>query len=286
MKYAIISDIHSNIHALKAALKEIEPQVDQIVCIGDVVGYNAKPKECIDLMKNHSKVCRVVQGNHDLDSANFETLTTGRSMCLSQDAYTGIKYSSSLLSEEEKEWLRGLPKEFLIEDKKMPFWISHYSPDMCTDWGYILSDWEASRALTVFKGWGGGSNIFFFGHSHVPTFVEETKDSKMTYEIGARLDGKVYSLKPDCYYLINPGAIGQPRDKGYTSYVIFDTEKRTVTIRGLQYNILAARKAIEDAGYSERIARRLGSGNEITKKQVKKARCKAKQKQIDAQKKK
>ena len=273
MKYAIIGDIHSNIHAIRAALQEIEPSVDKIECLGDIVGYNAKPKECIRLIKNHPQVDKIVQGNHDMDSADFETLHRGRLMDLSKDAYVGIKYSSSLLSDGERKWLKSLPKEYFIEDEHNPFWISHYSPDMCTTWGYILSQWAAETSLKVFKKWGGDSKIFFFGHSHVPT-VFKKKKGRGTWRTASEVCDKVHELDPDAYYLINPGSIGQARIEGLTSYALFDTEKMTLSIRSFQYNYKRAQKAVRDAGYSLSIASRLDPEYEKRKSQAQKARYK------------
>jgi len=283
MKYGIIADIHSNIHALRKALKELEPEVDEIICVGDVVGYNAKPSECIKAVQNNKKITRVVQGNHDLDSADFAVLSMGRIRELSGDAYAGIKYSSSKLSDKEREWLRDLPREWNINDDDTPFWVSHYSPEICTPWGYILSLYDAQDSFDVFEKWGGG-NIFFFGHSHVPSFIEKNSEGKISYHVGEDVLNKPYELKPSSHYLINPGAIGQPRVKGITSYIIFDTKEKNLVVKPFEYNVKAAQKAIIEASYSQTIAQRLDFDAEGRKKRAKKERCKQRQKQLDAQK--
>jgi predicted phosphodiesterase len=284
MKYAIISDIHSNVHALRKVLKEIEPLVDKIVCLGDIVGYNASPKECIKIVKNHPKMEVIVHGNHDIDSANYDKLGFGHIMHLSRDAASGIHYSFKQLNLKEKEWLKSFPQECLVEDKEMSFWVSHYSPEKCTSYGYILCVEDSSKALKVFKEWGGGSNIFFFGHSHIPAFIEERK-GKIKFNMDKNVVDKTYKLRDDSYYLINPGAVGQPRDD-VTSYAILDTKEKTLKIKSFKYNIEAAQRAVRKAGYSSRIANRLDPDHNKKLKRAKKERCKRRQKQRDSLKKK
>jgi diadenosine tetraphosphatase ApaH/serine/threonine PP2A family protein phosphatase len=211
-----------------------------------------------------------MQGNHDIDSCDDKR----RWNSVSRDAYAGLKYSNSLLSEDHKEWLRSLHIEQLVQNKEMPFWISHYSPKMCTRYGYILNQFEAGCGLKALKKMTG-ANIFFFGHTHVPTFIEENERGKIVFDMGRHLEGDTNVIDPDSYYLINPGSIGQPRS-GITSYAILDTEEKTVAMRGLDYDFKAAMKDAEDANYSLSIPRRLDADYDPYKagKQAKKERCK------------
>ena len=114
MKYLIISDIHSNLQALQKVLELEENNVDQIICLGDVVGYNANPVECVKIIRSHPKVRHVVQGNHDEYSADVSTM----SRSLSGQASIGIMYSDSQLSDEDKQWLKGLPLEKVVDDSE------------------------------------------------------------------------------------------------------------------------------------------------------------------------
>jgi len=270
MRYAIISDIHSNIQALNKALDNIEEDnVDKIICLGDIVGYNAKPIECIEAVRSHPKMSVVIQGNHDLSSTLSYSYWGG----LSQDAYDGIKYSSSILREEHKEWLTSLPVQEIIKDKDMPFWVSHYSPEFCTMYGYILNKHQAMTSAAYLKEMGK-SNLFFFGHSHIPSFIEKNKD-ELTFDMGRHLEDDTYVIHPNSYYLINPGAIGQPRS-GITSYAIVDCKEKTVGIRGFEYDFASAQKDVIDAGYSLKIAKRLNADYDPVKaaKKAQKERCK------------
>jgi len=284
MKYAIISDIHSNIQALEQVLKDVKKNVDQIICLGDIVGYNANPEECINVIKDNSMVTHIVQGNHDEDSAYFEKMRLSGSVKLSPDAYDGMKYSSSVISDANRKWLKRLPEIKLVEDSDMPFWVSHYSPLKSTYQGYILCQEEGMAAV---KGMEkiGKSKLYFFGHSHVPTHIEDRSfyvDGRFHFDMGRHLENDTYVINPNTYTMINPGAVGQPRS-GITSYSILDTKEKTVKIQGFQYNIQDAQKAIREAGYSKDIANRLDPDHDKKVKQIKKEKYKARQKRIDAQ---
>jgi predicted phosphodiesterase len=227
----------------------------------------------------------MVSGNHDTDAARFDDLHFSQVREISKDAYDGIKYSHSCLTKGQKDWLKSLPRQKLIEDPDLPFWISHYSPDFCTLYGYILSPIEASISMEVLKKKDKG-NLFFFGHSHLPTFiVDDPEDQKhgVSAEVGRQLENDTYTLEDDRYYLVNPGTIGQPRGSGITSYLILDTKERSIRWEGFEYDYKAAQKAVFAAGYSKAIAHRLDVNydEKQAKKAAKKARCKAKQKQAD-----
>ena len=270
MKYAIISDIHSNIQALNTALEIIEKdKIHRIICLGDIVGYNAKPSECIKAIKSNPKVLFVAQGNHDED-VSVEGYRWGH---LSRDAYDGMMYSQSVISKEDKEWLKSLKLDCLIPNAKMPFWVSHYSPKICTEHGYILNSMDASAAIYTLKHLKR-SNLFFFGHTHIPTYVKSL-DGKLTFDMGKHLEDDTYVIDPDAFYLINPGSIGQPRS-GITSYAVLDTKDKTVSIKKLEYDFELAKKDVLDAGYSLTIANRLDPSYDPYKvqKQIQKERYK------------
>jgi len=257
MRYALISDIHSNIHALEKVFSILEGEnIDQIICLGDIVGYNANPIECIKAIQSHPKITHIIKGNHDEDVCGFEHLGFSYIRELSKDAYDGLAYSSPLLNEKHKDWLTVLPEDKLIKNNELSFWISHRSPNYCTMYGYILSKSDAKESLDVLKKYKKGSNLFFFGHSHIPTFAMQ-ESGNIVFDIGKHLENNTYVIKPDNYYLINPGSIGQPRSNGITSYAILDTKEGIVSIKGFEYDFNVAQKAVLDAGYSITIAKRL-----------------------------
>jgi predicted phosphodiesterase len=273
------------LQALKKALDIIEDKnIDSIICLGDIVGYNANPMECIDILQSCPKVSYIMQGNHDRDVVCFDDLKFSEVLRLSEDAYNGLKYSNSVLSNHHKLWLKSLNEERLVEDDNLSFWVSHCSPECCTSHGYILNKWDAKISLHFFKSWGS-VNLFFFGHTHLPTYIVE-ENGKVHFDMGRHLEGDTYTIDPDKYYLINPGSIGQPRGQGITSYAILDTKERTVKIEGFEYNWQEAQRAVLDAGYSESVAKRLDVEYDAqeAKKKAKKEYYKKRQKIRDSQK--
>ena len=107
MKYAIISDIHSNVHTLKVALDCIEKDnVDEIICLGDIVGYNANPSECIEIIRHHPKIKKVIRGNHDEAITRFSNIGFLEWQEWSKDAIDGLEYSHSVIGEKDVEWIK------------------------------------------------------------------------------------------------------------------------------------------------------------------------------------
>lgn len=265
MRYAIISDIHSNQQALEAAFSRIEiEKVDSIICLGDVVGYNANPIECIKLIQGNSKVSYRIMGNHDAAAAKgVKNFSYSEIQDWSTDALNGLQLSDSLIGDTERQWLTFPPESLIIEDPKIKFFISHHSPcGQGFNYGYILSSWEANDAIRCLK--AKNINIGFFGHTHLPTVIINKKNKKKSlFDMGKHICGDTIKIEPDSYYLINPGAIGQPRGDGFTSFSIFDTEKMTIDMNSFEYNIEEAQNAIIKAVYADtranaRLAKRLG----------------------------
>ena len=277
MKYAIITDIHSNIQALQAADKLIKKiGVDEILCLGDIVGYNANPIECLEYIQSNKIRC--VQGNHDVLCS--EQLRFGVIKELHPDAVAGIGHSAELLSDDHKKWLLDLPRTIRIKSDGFNFLLSHGDPSV--EWGgafgYVLSIDEARTTLAGMV--SHKSNLCFFGHTHLPTFLS-TESSEVfprrsdvdffirkAVGFGAEEEGlgindmveqifDVSECKTTKRIAINVGTIGQPRGI-HPSFGIFDTKKKTVTIQYFDYNIKEAQNAILKAGYSKHIAERLG----------------------------
>jgi predicted phosphodiesterase len=249
MKYAIISDIHSNLQALEAALKEIKKiGVDSIICLGDIVGYNANPSECISLIKNDTKFTYRVKGNHDITGAKgLDGLSYFEINEWSQDAIDGLRLTDFILNAEDRKWILSAPETLEIKDSKMNFFISHYSPaGRDSNFGYVLSEWDANTAMRYLR--AKNINLGFFGHTHVPTTVI-SKKSKVLFEIGSHVCNDTIEIYEDRHYLVNPGSIGQPRKNGFVSFAIFDTEKMTIDFVPFTYNIQKAKDAIMKAPY-------------------------------------
>jgi len=243
MRFAIISDIHANIEALDSFFEAIETKkIDKIICLGDLVGYNASPNECIDLMRK--KKIRCIMGNHDSRAAGIDDLSEFN--LLAADA---IEWTRGVLTEENRAFLAKLPRQLRVPKS---FYAVHGSIND-TD-RYIYGAVDAQRNFKLLDKVRGLS-ICFFGHTHVPISYLGAKDS-----VRMNLDNKV-KLKKGASYLINPGGLGQSRDKDPRgSYAIYDTEASEVTFHRVEYDIEATAAKIKEAGLSPRLAERLKLG--------------------------
>lgn len=240
--YAILGDIHANIDALEAVLADAQAQgVTDYVSVGDVVGYNAAPAECIRVVRDELK-CPVVRGNHDhYVSYVEESLADFHPM-----AAAVVEWTRSQLSAEDIQWLHDLP----LSKPVMGFTIVHSTLDMPDHWGYVFDNLQAESNFVYQR-----TQICFHGHTHVPIIYEKRGSGVMHFdpvdfkvELGQRL-------------FINVGSVGQPRDGDpRASYVIFDTTARTIRFRRVTYDVAAAQARIRAAHLPERLAQRLEVG--------------------------
>ncbi|MEI7730949.1 MAG: metallophosphoesterase family protein, partial [Verrucomicrobiota bacterium] len=229
-RWAIFSDIHSNLEALTAVVDDIRQQgITQMLCLGDIVGYNANPAECLELVRRLE--CPVLQGNHDLLAAVDDQ---DRLRDFNPVAIAGVLFSRSQLSAEQKKWLAALPMNL----KFAGFGAVHASLFEPEEWHYITSLF-AARAHFASQ----DSPIYLHGHTHYPmVFTQEVK-SQMCDVIQPRPD-KVMFL-PEYRYLINCGAVGQPRDRDPRAcYGILDLGEQRFEFRRVTYDIQRAQKKI------------------------------------------
>lgn len=239
MRFAIFSDIHSNLHALQAVLDDARSQnCTNFVCLGDIVGYNAFPSECLTLVRSLN--CPVIKGNHDEEASIL--YKTGNFNPLAQIA---IEYSRSHLSDEEKSWLRALRFQRLVLD----FTIVHATLDTPENWGYIFNQLDASASFNYQR-----TTLCFIGHTHVPqAYIRSVSLQTITFE--------TLPIEPGKKYLINVGSVGQPRDRDWrASYCIYDSDADSLHLRRVEYDLPAAQQSIRDAGLPENLAARLALG--------------------------
>ena len=153
MRFAILSDVHANLEALEAVLADARARkCTRFVCLGDVVGYNASPGECVRLIRELD--CPVVKGNHD-DAASRRAPPGD----FNEIAERAIAWTRDRLTEEDKEWLRGLPLQTRVHD----FTIVHATLDTPGQWGYVFNNLDAAASFTYQH-----TTVCFFGHTHVP----------------------------------------------------------------------------------------------------------------------
>ena len=236
MKIAVISDIHANWPALEAVLGDL-PAVDDVVCLGDLVGYGGEPVRCLDYVRDRRWL--TLLGNHDLACVDREVLDW-----FNEDAAIAIRWTVEQLGAERVEWLSGRPPA----DRRDGALLVHASPRSPV-FEYVM---DAESAAANLSELGGG--LCFHGHSHLPgVFRLDGGRVRHEYEVGTvDLRGPV---------LVNPGSVGQPRDRDpNSSYGVWDTEARTFEFRRVGYDRLAAQKAILQAGLPARFAHRLEFG--------------------------
>ena len=238
---AILSDIHSNRHALEAVLTECERRkITRFVCLGDIVGYGAHPAECLKLVRTLK--CPTVIGNHD-----YYVAAGKWSDDLSEPAQAGVEYSIRNLNIAARRWLKNLPEIFTTET----FTLVHASLQNPLAWEYILSSQAARPTLLLQE-----TPLCFYGHTHRPKlFIGGGPQPEMV------ADG-VFQFDRNGRYLINPGSVGQPRGDGdpRARMAIFNPAELTVEFVKVEYDTLGAAKAILDAGLPPYLAERLIAG--------------------------
>ena len=239
MKYAIIADIHGNLEAFQVVLNDIRAQnATHVVCLGDVVGYNANPKECLQIVRDMN--IPVVKGNHDEYCSTNEQLEG-----FNPHAADAVHWTRDQLTDEDKKWLRELKYSRMAAN----FTMVHATLDAPDRWGYVFDKLAAAASFPYQT-----TQMCFFGHTHVPVaFMRDTVVRGGTYS--------KFKVDPSKKYFINVGAVGQPRDNNpKCAYVLYDMEAHTIELRRLEYDIAAAQAKILAAGLPERLAERLAYG--------------------------
>jgi len=239
MRYALIADIHSNLEALQSVLASIgKEKIDQILCVGDIVGYGANPVECIHLIKEKCDKC--ICGNHDSAVIGFTDVDF-----FNPFAKQAVFWTSEQISEEEINYLASLK----FVERENNFTMVHATLDRAREWGYILNTFDAATNFQL-----QADTICFVGHSHVPVAYQK----KGNFVSGHRFINKI---EPDCQYIINVGSVGQPRDGDpRASYVIYDDQAQSFILKRINYDIAKAQKKILDAGLPQILADRLSIG--------------------------
>ncbi len=239
MRFAIFSDIHSNLEAFEAVLADArDNNCTDFVCLGDVVGYNANPHECVERVREMD--CPVVKGNHDEQASLLES-----SRDFNEMAEAAIQWTRDHLTEADKEWLRDLKLQRQVRD----FTIVHATLDTPEQWGYVFNNLDAAASFTYQH-----TPVCFFGHTHVPmAFI---RDEGMQRRQIDKL-----RIEPGNKYFINVGSVGQPRDGDWrAAYCIYHIESNLVEQRRLKYDLETAQKKIIDAGLPRLLAERLALG--------------------------
>jgi predicted phosphodiesterase len=243
MKFCIFGDIHANLEALEEVLRDAEAQgCTHYACLGDVVGYNANPRECLEIVR--SLDCPVIKGNHD-EECSRDTPLEG----LNPLAFHALTWTRLQMREKEKEYLRGLRLVRQVTD----FTIVHATLDSPGGWAYVQNKFDAMASFNYqFTG------VCFFGHTHVPVAYAQNGSSRPEK---VEVQERPLKVEAGQKYFINVGSVGQPRDGDWrAAYAIYDKTGNSIQVRRLDYDIKAAQKKILEAGLPEGLANRLEEG--------------------------
>ncbi len=240
MKWAILSDVHGNLEAFQAVIDSLSrAKIDKVIFLGDIVGYGASPRECIEVLRNLTDC--LVAGNHDWGAVNLTS-----TFLFNLIAKEAILWTQEQLFQSQHLFLKNLP----LVGREDNFTFVHATPYLPAEWNYLTSGWDVSANFDFFD-----EQICFIGHSHIP--VVYIKDSGLLFSS----DEKITYLQDEFRYMINVGSIGQPRDGNpMASYGIYDSLEKKFSLKRVPYNIYLAQKKIIDAGLPPSLAKRLGEG--------------------------
>jgi len=259
MIFAIISDIHANIEALDAVLNKCKKlKVEKYICLGDIVGYNASPVECIDKLRTLNPVI-IVKGNHDEYIGG--NIPVGE---INRFAKRAVLWSISLLNKDDKKWLMNLPLKFI--NAREGFSAVHATLDSPESWKYLLDVNDSTSSFNYQL-----TQLCFSGHTHLPRmFIKENSGQEIRYEIKRVSaweqfppdNGEItFKLEKGEKYLVNVGSIGQPRDGDIrASFVIYDSKQKLIKRYAVPYDVRLAQKKILEAGLPIQLAYRLSYG--------------------------
>jgi diadenosine tetraphosphatase ApaH/serine/threonine PP2A family protein phosphatase len=246
MRYLVLSDIHANLEALEACLSDARARkFDDTLILGDIVGYGADPNAVIDVVKGLMPIA-IVRGNHDKAACGIDTAAGFRAV-----ARSAIEWTFRVLTPEHRAWLSELPVGPGLVNEDLE--ICHGSPRDEDE--YILDDGEAKRALTA-----SVRPLCLFGHTHFRIAYDLSKGT-LRSTVPPLEEVSTLVIRKDTRYLVNPGAVGQPRDgDARAAYAVVDTTTKRVELFRVDYPFEVTQQKIIEAGLPEALARRLAIG--------------------------
>lgn len=244
LRAAVISDIHSNRHALEAVLAAIDTaEADEVWCLGDMVGYGAEPDACTALIRERSSVCLV--GNHDLAVLGALDIST-----FSEAAAAAVEWTRENVGEETLEFLASLEPVA----SRNGVGLFHASPRDPV-WEYVLSADQAEAGFEVQE-----ERIGLIGHSHIALFFARAPGVRGYAQGAQATDGTEIEIA-EGDWLLNPGSVGQPRDGDpRAAWLELDTDAWTARYHRVEYDVEGAAAAISAAGLPSLLAERLEVG--------------------------
>ena len=247
MRYLVLSDVHSNLEALKKCLQVARGRYDEVLCLGDLVGYGPDPNPVIETVQDAAPV--IIRGNHDkaccgiIDAEDFNPY-----------ARMATLWTRDQLTARNLATLRSLPSGPVDVNG---FQLVHGSP--ADEDEYLISALEAREALQSMT-----APVALFGHTHIQGGFQLNADGVFQIiRFSAERDGRVFTLhiEEGARYLINPGSVGQPRDRDWrAAFAIFDSKARQVEYYRTAYDLPRTQEKMRRAGLPEPLITRLEFG--------------------------
>lgn len=245
MRYLVFSDIHGNLEALEAVLKEArKKRIDYYLFLGDLVGYGASPNEVIQQVQALGHLS-VVRGNHDKAVAGLDSIQTFNPI-----AAAGIEWTRKSLNKKYLHFLASLAKSPLIVHEAIT--ICHGAP-FDEDY-YIFGEFDAAEAFSYIS-----TPVCFFGHTHFP-FVYVEREEMVEGTFIEKFPAEI-KLEKGARYLINPGSVGQPRDRDpRAAYAVYDSKNNRLKFNRVEYDIAESQRKILATDLPAALAERLSLG--------------------------
>lgn len=245
MRALVLSDIHSNLPALSAVLRTVQrKRIDAVLCLGDIVGYGAQPNQVVDRLRRLKAPLVCVRGNHDRAVADGDQVAG-----FNHAAREAVLWTRHRLTPENRRFILNLTPGPRIHQEVT---LCHGSPNDEDE--YLFGGADAAEAFD-----GVETPLTLFGHTHLPMVIR--RDARGKISTTAIEGDAVVRLVPGERLLVNPGSVGQPRDRDpRVSYAILDAGRGILRFRRVAYDVEAAQRAILRAGLPEILAWRLGGG--------------------------
>jgi predicted phosphodiesterase len=244
LKIAVLSDLHSNGDALDAVVRELAARrADRVYHLGDLVGYNAEPEKCVQWAIENA--AGGILGNHDAVACRKAS-----GEFFNAPALLAARWSADRLSARARGYLSSLPDRLVVEKELLMVHGAPSDPDR-----YLFTLDDAVEELDALAQ-DPGVRVVFFGHTHVPAAVVRRRDGSTV-----SVSPCEYTLKEGETALLNPGSVGQPRDRNpESSFLLFDTRTRTALWVRTPYDVPACQRKVLGAGLPRFFATRLTEG--------------------------
>jgi predicted phosphodiesterase len=239
-RYAVISDVHANISALNQVLQDIDRnKIEDILFLGDAVGYGPDPNECIDLLTERCKV--LLAGNHDWGAVGLTDSTF-----FNEYARDALEWMKEVITERNKKILGLLPaREELVEGDIL---LVHSTPKEPEAWHYLLTLWDADINFHYFD-----NKFCVLGHSHQPFIIEKVPSGELVSHKGSA------KIRDGSRYIINAGSVGQPRDGDPRACYVIISEENIGIVR-VPYDIATTQNRMKQEQLPEMLLERLSIG--------------------------